>query len=64
MALRLGGFDKVRKLTVLQSRLLSEAMADEQLWLARINGCEIEEKTTREANSEDIALLLGMFGKG
>jgi len=54
----------VRKLTVLQSRLLSEAMTDEQLWLARIHGCEIEEKTTREANSEDIALLLGMFGKG
>jgi len=43
LALRLGGFDKVRKLTVLQSRLLSEAIADEQLFQAKIHGCEVKE---------------------
>ena len=54
MALRLGGFDKVRKLTVLQSRLLSEAIADEQLFQAKIHGCEIEEteKVKLESFSE------------
>jgi len=37
---------------------------NDRLFLAKIHGCEIEEETAREATSEDIALLLGMFGKG
>ena len=42
LALKLGGFGKVKKLTILQARLLSEVIADEQLFLAKIHGCEIE----------------------
>jgi len=44
LALELGGFDKVRKLTVLQSRLLSEVVADKQLFQAKIHGCAAEQK--------------------
>jgi phosphoserine aminotransferase len=43
-AKELGGFDKVRKLTILQARLLSEVIAEEQLFQAKIHGCEVEEK--------------------
>ena len=42
LALKLGGFEKVRKLTVLQARLLADVMADDQLFLAKIHGCEIK----------------------
>jgi hypothetical protein len=48
LALELGGFDKVRKLTALQASLLAEELVERQLFLARVNGCEIEDKESPE----------------
>ena len=50
-ALVLGGFDKVRKLTLLQSRLLSKVLADERKFQIRLHGGTVEEQEEVEAQS-------------
>ena len=45
----LGGFEKVRKLTILQARLLSDVIADEQMFQIKIHGCEVGGENKDEA---------------
>ncbi len=64
LALRLGGYDKVRKLTLLQVQAMLKEIVDEQLFLAKIHGCEVgEENQLHEATSSDIAALMKFVGK-
>lgn len=50
-------------MTILQARLLSEVIADEQIYQARIHGCEVEEQEDlREATSSDIQALMAFAG--
>jgi len=62
----LGGFEKVRKLTILQARLLADVMADEQLFQAKIHGCEIkgEKEEGYKDFSQGFNAMKAMFGGG
>ena len=48
IALKLGGFEKVRKLTVYQAKLLIEAITDEQMFIAKVHGAKVEGETSEE----------------
>ena len=48
-------------LSMEQMRLASEAIEEERMFLAEINGCEVKEEV-KEATEDDLNMLLGMFG--
>jgi len=64
LALKLGGFEKVRKLTMLQVRLLAGVMADDQLFQAKIHGYEVkgEKPKAHYATTDDIRALASFMG--
>lgn len=64
MALKLGGFEKVRKLTALQVSLLAEAMKDERIFLGKIHDREVkgEKPKAHYATTDDIRALAGFMG--
>ena len=57
-------FSDVKKFTLKQAESVLAEQAEKFKNQARIAGCTFEDEDSepREANSEDIALLLGMFG--
>lgn len=59
LAIRLGGYDKVRKLTLPQVQLMLKGIVEEQLFLAKIHGCETKEEEKQEfttfSNAFDMA---------
>lgn len=62
LALRLGGYDKVRKLTLPQVQAMVNSMVDEQEFWVKLLGGEVKKEAPKEATEDDLNMLLGMFG--
>lgn len=51
VALKLGGFDKVRKLTISQFRAIAEEIAEDKKTLYKLHGFEIKEQKQEKMQS-------------